>query len=67
MTRIDTVGVACREEPTAKERRGNPETQRLEGQDAVVQTAAGASANRTVRNTGRSARAQRYWSEKGNC
>ena len=67
MTRIDSLGRADREEPTAKERKGKPETQRPEGQDAVAQTAAGASARRTVKNTGRSARAQRYQCEKGSC
>ena len=67
MTRIDSLGRADREEPTAKERKGKPETQRPEGQDAVAQTAAGASARRTVKNTGRSARAQRYRCEQVSC
>ena len=57
MTRVDTLGRAGREEQTDQERKGKPETPRAEGQDAEAQTAAGASARRTVKNTGRSTRA----------
>ena len=65
MTRIDSLGRAGREEPTDQERKGKPETQRPEGQDAEALTTAGASARRTAKHAGRSARAQRSRSEKG--
>ena len=65
MTRIDSLGRARREEPTDQERKGKPETQRPEGQDAEALTTAGASARRTAKHAGRSARAQRSRSDKG--
>ena len=65
MTKIDWQVRAGREEPTDLERKGKTETQRPEGQDAEALTTAGASARRSAKHAGRTARAQRSRSEKG--